>query len=170
MARTRKTAVPTSPQAKLAAVIKAARDTMRKDAGLNGDLDRIPQLAWLLFLRAFDGLEENREVTEHDYRPAIDEPYRFEGRKKYSKTKPIRFEEFADCQAWWSDRVENERAWRVPVADLEANDYNLDLRNPHRPDDLAHRAPAELVAELIDTEREILRLLQDLQAEIGTAS
>jgi type I restriction enzyme M protein len=92
-----------------------------------------------------------------------------EGRKKYSKTKPMRFEEFADCQAWWDDRVENERAWRVPLADIEAADYNLDLRNPTRPDDLAHRPPADLVAELIQTEREILALLEDLQAEIGVA-
>ena len=50
---------------------------MRKDAGLNGDLDRIPQLAWLLFLKAFDGLEQNREVTETKYRPAIEAPYRW---------------------------------------------------------------------------------------------
>ena len=40
-----------------------------------------------------------------------------EGRKKYSKTKPMRFEEFADCQAWWNAREENEHAWRVPIAD-----------------------------------------------------
>jgi len=89
-----------------------------------------------------------------------------EGRKKYSKTKPMRFEEFADCQAWWSDREENERAWRVPIADLEANGYHLDLRNPNRPDDLAHRPPTELLAELIETEQEILGLLEELQAEI----
>ena len=50
---------------------------MRKDAGLNGDLDRIPQLAWILFLRAFDGLEQDREITESDYRPAIEAPYRW---------------------------------------------------------------------------------------------
>jgi type I restriction enzyme M protein len=74
---TKKALVPTSPQAKLAAVIKSARDAMRKDAGLSGDLDRIPQLAWLLFLKAFDGLEENREVTEAQFRPAIDPPYRW---------------------------------------------------------------------------------------------
>ena len=67
----------TSPQAKLAAVIKSARDFMRKDAGLNGDLDRIPQLAWLLFLKAFDGLEESREITDEKFRPAIDAPYRW---------------------------------------------------------------------------------------------
>lgn len=82
-----------------------------------------------------------------------------EGRKKYSKTKPIRFEEFAACQAWWTNREENEHAWRVPIADLEANDYNLDLRNPSRPDDLAHRPPSELLAELVKTEQEILELL-----------
>ena len=77
MARPTKASPPASPQAKLAAVIKSARDAMRKDAGLNGDIDRIPQLAWLLFLKAFDGLEENREVTESDFRPAIEAPYRW---------------------------------------------------------------------------------------------
>src|SRR5437764_11873664 len=67
----------TTPQAKLATVVKSARDAMRKDAGLNGDLDRIPQLAWMLFLKAFDGLEQNREVMDDAFRPAIEPPYRW---------------------------------------------------------------------------------------------
>ncbi len=29
-----------------------------------------------------------------------------EGRKKYSKTAPMQFEEFADCLAWWEKRKE----------------------------------------------------------------
>ena len=45
--------------------------------GLSGDLDRIPQLAWILFLKAFDGLERNREITDPHFRPAIEEPYRW---------------------------------------------------------------------------------------------
>ena len=73
----KKNETPTSPRTKLTSVIKSARDFMRKDAGLNGDLDRIPQLAWLLFLKAFDGLEQNREVTETKYRLAIEAPYRW---------------------------------------------------------------------------------------------
>jgi type I restriction enzyme M protein len=89
-----------------------------------------------------------------------------EGRKKYSKTRPMRFEEFADCQAWWDAREENERAWRVPIADIEATEFNLDLRNPNRPDDLAHRPPAELIGELIENEQEILELLKQLHAEV----
>ena len=49
-------------QARLQAVINQSRQIMRKDAGLNGELDRLPQLAWLLFLKAFDDLEEDREA------------------------------------------------------------------------------------------------------------
>lgn len=89
-----------------------------------------------------------------------------EGRKKYSKTKPIRFEEFAACQQWWGTRTENDRAWRVLATDVAGNNYNLDLRNPNRPDDLSHRPPKELLAELVDTEREILALLESLEGEI----
>jgi type I restriction enzyme M protein len=92
------------------------------------------------------------------------------GRKKYTKTKPIRYEEFADCQAWWTDRDGNEHAWRVPIADIEANGWGLDLRNPHGPEDLAHRPPVELLDELVKVEREILTLLESLQAELGPAS
>lgn len=109
----------------------------------------------------FDKTGRTKEVWFYEIPPP-------DGRKKYSKTKPMRFEEFADCQAWWIDREENERAWRVPVADLEANGHNLDLRNPNRPDDLAHRAPKELLAELVATEREILELVEELETEIGT--
>lgn len=90
-----------------------------------------------------------------------------DGRKKYSKTKPMRFEEFANCQSWWSQREENERAWRVPVADLEATGFNLDLHNPNRPDDLTHRAPTELLSELLEVEREIVTLLEGLRSSGG---
>lgn len=109
----------------------------------------------------FEKTGQTKEVWFYEIAPP-------EGRKKYSKTKPMRFEEFADCQAWWTRRVENERAWRVAFADLEAAEFDLDLHNPNRPDDLAHRPPVELVAELVETEREILAVLRDLQVEVTT--
>jgi len=65
-------------QAKLDAVIKSARDIMRKDSGLSGDLDRLPQLSWMLFLRAFDAMEADREAVEENFRPAISERYRWQ--------------------------------------------------------------------------------------------
>lgn len=107
----------------------------------------------------FEKTGRTKEVWYYEIAPP-------EGRKKYSKTKPMRFEEFGECQAWWDTREPNERAWRVPLADLEATDFNLDLRNPNRPDDLTHRPPAELIAELIENEREILRQLESLSTEV----
>ncbi|HEY8816849.1 MAG TPA: class I SAM-dependent DNA methyltransferase [Candidatus Dormibacteraeota bacterium] len=90
-----------------------------------------------------------------------------EGRKKYSKTKPLRFSEFDECQAWWPERRESERAWRVPRTEIEANEFNLDLRNPNRSDDLIHRPPQQLLSELVECEREILDALTQLRAELG---
>jgi len=57
------------------------------------------------------------------------------GVKSYNKTKPIRIEEFEAEKAWWSNRVENERAWRVPFEVIAGNNFNLDIKNPHAPDD-----------------------------------
>jgi type I restriction enzyme M protein len=54
---------------------------MRKDAGLNGDLDRLPQLSWILFLKCYDDLEMRREedakVSREKYKPVIPSPYRW---------------------------------------------------------------------------------------------
>lgn len=40
---------------------KSARDIIRKDKGLNGDLDRLPMLTWIMFLKFLDDLEIQRE-------------------------------------------------------------------------------------------------------------
>lgn len=94
-----------------------------------------------------------------------------DGRKQYTKTKPMRYEEFAECQAWWggrerSGRAENEHAWHVPFEQIIESGYNLDLHSPNRPVSLDERSPRELVAELIETERELLGLYEQLQREI----
>ncbi|NES13370.1 MULTISPECIES: class I SAM-dependent DNA methyltransferase [Micromonospora] len=91
-----------------------------------------------------------------------------EGRKKYTKTRPMQFEEFADCQTWWggverTGRGDDPHAWLVPASTVVESGYNLDLRNPNAGDDLAHRPPGELLKELIATEHEILTLLEELQ-------
>ena len=65
----------------LASLIKSARDIMRKDKGLNGDLDRLPLLTWIMFLKFLDDLEAQREqeaaLGSTKFRSAIDAPYRW---------------------------------------------------------------------------------------------
>lgn len=96
-----------------------------------------------------------------------------EGRRGYTKTKPMRYDEFADCAEWWGGkdregREANERAWKANAKDIKASGHNLDLTNPHQGDDLAHRPPTELVSDLIKNEKEMLGLLEEIEGELGS--
>src|SRR5438552_3596334 len=51
-----------------------------------------------------------------------------EGRKNYTKTQPMQFEDFSDCLGWWRKREENDRAWKVLASELLANNCNLDRK------------------------------------------
>ena len=93
---------------------------------------------------------------EHPYPP---------GYKSYSKTKPIRIEEFAPEKAWWDNRIESEFAWKVPIQVIKDNGYNLDIKNPHTVD-FEHRDVedmleeyASLLADLGDTRNSLKREL-----------
>ena len=56
-----KTDIPQSTAQQLGSLIKSCRDIMRKDKGLNGDLDRLPMLTWIMFLKFLDDMEEIRK-------------------------------------------------------------------------------------------------------------
>jgi hypothetical protein len=71
-----------------------------------------------------------------------------EGRKNYTKTAPIQFEEFADYLRWWKKREENEHAWRVSAEELLATACNLDRKNPRGKEDIAHLPPDQLAASI----------------------
>lgn len=68
------------------------------------------------------------------------------GQKSYSKTKPIRIDEFEVERKWWKKRKENEFAWKVPVEQIRDSGFNLDIKNPHDAG-TGHGDPAELLAE-----------------------
>jgi type I restriction enzyme M protein len=55
----------------ISTVIKSLQDIMRKDAGVDGDAQRLGQLSWLLFLKIFDAMEEELEFELDDYREPI---------------------------------------------------------------------------------------------------
>lgn len=50
---------------------------MRKDAGVDGDAQRISQLGWMLFLKIFDTKEEDWEITNDNYRSPIPKDLRW---------------------------------------------------------------------------------------------
>lgn len=77
----KKVAQPMTTAQQLGSLIKSARDIMRKDKGLNGDLDRLPMLTWIMFLKFLDDMEqvdeEAAKLEGKRYRPVLETPYRW---------------------------------------------------------------------------------------------
>jgi type I restriction enzyme M protein len=65
----------------LSALIGTARKILRKDKGLSGDVDRLPLLTWVMFLKFLDDLELVHEAEAKldgaRYQPMIEAPYRW---------------------------------------------------------------------------------------------
>ena len=86
-----------------------------------------------------------------------------EGRKQYTKTMPMQFEEFKDCLTWWKKRKETDRAWKVSAKDLLANNYNLDIKNPKNKQDLEHLPPEQLVDNILKKEQRIIEIIDEIK-------
>ena len=91
-----------------------------------------------------------------------------EGRKTYTKTQPLRFEEFAPLIIWWKHREDNERAWKVPVAELLTNNCNLDRKNPRVKDGIEHLPPDKLAADILKKEQRIVEIVGNVQKLLRT--
>jgi type I restriction enzyme M protein len=109
-----------------------------------------------------------REVWfyEHQY-PA--------GVKNYSRTRPMRIEEFEAEQAWWGNeadgfaaRVQNEFAWKVSVEELQARNWNLDCKNPHVGEQII-RDPDQLLRQYDAMQGEITDLRDQLKTVLTEA-
>lgn len=62
----------------LTGFVKRLRDIMRNDAGINGDAQRIEQIAWMLFLKVYDAKEQDWEWDDEDYQSIIPEECRWQ--------------------------------------------------------------------------------------------
>ena len=57
--------------------VKRIRDIMRNDAGINGDAQRIEQIAWMLFLKVYAAKEEDWEIEDDNYQSIIPDECRW---------------------------------------------------------------------------------------------
>ena len=58
-------------------LVKRLQDIMRKDAGINGDAQRIEQMVWMFFLKVYDAAEEDWELEEENFKSIIPEELRW---------------------------------------------------------------------------------------------
>src|SRR5664279_4055176 len=90
------------------------------------------------------------------------------GAKSYSKTKPLRIEEFAPEKKWWTKRKETDQAWKVSLKEIQERGYNLDIKNPRAVDDGPGDADT-LLKEYREAETDAARIRDWLRDELAKA-
>ncbi len=58
-------------------IIHSVRNIMRKDPGVDGDAQRISQMTWMIFLKVFDAMEEEKEAENSKYKSPLPEEIRW---------------------------------------------------------------------------------------------
>ena len=94
--------------------------------------------------------------------------YRLEmpaGYKHFSKTRPMLDSHFDPVRKWWNERSESEVSRLVPIAEIVANDYNLDFCGfPHQDEEIL--PPDEFMANYMSERREISDNISGILSEI----
>ncbi|TEW53555.1 SAM-dependent DNA methyltransferase [Psychromonas sp. RZ22] len=83
-----------------------------------------------------------------------------EGQKSYSKTKPIRFNEFEPLIKWWGNRQETELSWKVKLEDL--NNFSLDIDNPDEGVEEVEFSKGEIIENIQLSQKRIASILSEL--------
>lgn len=86
--------------------------------------------------------EPTKEVWYYEHRLP-------EGQKSYSKTRPIKVKEFDPIKKWWSDRKESDICWKVDLQTIIDRNYDLDINNPNKKEDVIEHNSSELM-EMLD--------------------
>jgi len=71
-----------------------------------------------------------------------------EGQKSYSKTKPIKVDEFNPIKEWWNNRKESEVSWKVDIKTIIERGYDLDIKNPTKKEEEQEYSSTELMKML----------------------
>jgi len=92
------------------------------------------------------------------------------GQKKYTKTKPLRYEELLPIISWWDKREESEHAWRVSVNAVLGYDErgsivsaNLDKKNPNLRRPSEQLTPVQIVEMIYQKEQRISDIVMDIR-------
>lgn len=98
-----------------------------------------------------------------------------QGVKSYSKTKPMKIEEFDREKGWWGtesdgfkSRKVGEYSWKVDIEEIKALSYNLDIKNPHVNEEEVHD-PEVLLTQYIRLQSETKKLRDQLKEILGKA-
>ena len=93
------------------------------------------------------------------------------GKKKYSKSKPLKSEELTQLKNWWIDRKENENSWCVSMTNIlnkSEGRVDLDLKNPNKIDPYENLNAIDISSKIFNEININLNLVKSIKDEISS--
>lgn len=154
-------------------VKQRVREKLLKDCRLH-TIIRLPNSVFQPYatvatnLLFFDKIHHNNETAGFATQEVWYYEHRLpEGQKSYSKTKPIKESEFESIRAWWDNRVESEVCWKVDIKTLQERNFDLDIKNPTKPQvkiDYSSNELLDLLSNSFKNSKSILNKLNEALA------
>ena len=118
-----------------------------------------------------------KEIWYYELKPPnwIDREGKEREGTKFTKKYPIQDEHFNEARKLWKAWDEyrkgkglretclSEHSWIVSVEKIKERDYDLSAKNPNRVEEKELPSPVEIVAGLMEKEREILNIIEELK-------
>jgi type I restriction enzyme M protein len=104
----------------------------------------------------FEKTGPTKEIWYYEIQPP-------KGMKNFTKTRPMRDEDWQDCYEKWKKKEISENSWIVKIEEIDKETYELTPRNPNKLKKKEYRAPKEILKEVLREENEVISLLEELE-------
>lgn len=110
----------------------------------------------------FDRTNPTKEIWYYEHLP--------QDNRKYTKVNLIADEDLKDCLDKWKNREISENSWIVAAEEVVKKDYDLTAKNPNREEEVVHKSPEELIGSVLEKEKTILRIAEEIQNLLGASN
>lgn len=83
--------------------------------------------------------------------------------RNLGKTNPLNENDLADFLKNYPTKALTENSWMVDLTDVDSETLDLSVKNPNKKDEVVYRAPAEILAEMADLDKQTAKLLAKVQ-------
>jgi type I restriction enzyme M protein len=91
-----------------------------------------------------------------------------EGIKSYSKTNPLKLEEFEPIKKWWKKRAESDVSWKVSIDTIIERGYDLDIKNPNAGPEEKEETSNEILTRIDNEQNKIHIIVGKLKTLLAT--
>jgi type I restriction enzyme M protein len=89
--------------------------------------------------------------------------YQLDPGRSLGKTTALTDDDFIDFLSLQPGREASEKSWIVKAEALDAASFDMSVKNPNRREEAAHRAPEEIIAEMLALDEESAEILRGIR-------